>query len=98
MNQQEIDNKRASIVQSIEKHRNCIWDLEDELKILNNKEAELDDPHALIPKIYKTMDKWIDGHPYPENCLQMFFKNRREAENVQRSSNTYSFDYHVVKY
>jgi len=53
--------------------------------------------HALIPIKYKTIDEWLEGHPFPDTVNSMRFKNRATALSVQYSCNTYLFDYHVVK-
>ena len=98
MNQQEIDKQRAKIIRDISILENNIKEWRKDLSDLHNLEIKLDDPHALIPNSYKSMDEWVDGHPFPESCLSMIYKNRADAEDVQMSSYNYTFDYHVVKY
>jgi len=98
MTQKEIDSEKRKLTSKRVELEKEIYYINCGLNRLRSVEKNLDDPYALIPKSCKTMEDWTEGHPFPKSCLSMVFKNRTEAEDVQRSSNTYTFDYHVVKY
>jgi len=57
----------------------------------------LDDPHALIPQKYYTLEQWLDGHPYPDTVLSHIYPNYAIACEVSYSCYIYQYDYHVVK-
>jgi len=98
MNQTEITLERAKIHTKITSLENQISMWRKELQKLNDFGRGLDDPHALIPKQFKTLPEWLEGHPFPDTVKSMIAKNLSEAEDWKISCNTYNFDYHVVKY
>ena len=66
------------------------------LQNLNNIAMSIDDPHAVIPKSYRTLDEWFKGHPFPKSLINHICKNEYKAREMQDCCNTYYFDYHVV--
>lgn len=95
--QDEIEWELLLIQGQQSKLRSEIDSLEKQAIELYKLSTQLDDPHDLIPKSYTTFDQWIDGHPFPQSCLSMRFKNKSEARDVQTCCNTYQFEYHIVK-
>ena len=84
--------------------RDKISKLMSEVEKLNNRKQrvfeyslKLEDPHALIPIDYKTIEQWLDGHPYPNTCISHIYKNRSYAESVQLACNTCQEFYHIVR-
>ncbi len=97
MNQIEIDNRITELQIRKSSLQKEISDVDKNIKYLRKIEAELNDPHALIPKQYSTIEEWLEGHPFPNAVNAMRFKNKREAYMVQLSCNTYQDSYHIVK-
>ncbi len=97
MNQIEIENRITELQIRKSSLQKEISDVDKNIKYLRKIEAELHDPHALIPKQYSTIEEWLEGHPFPNAVNAMRFKNKREAYMVQLSCNTYQDSYHIVK-
>ena len=70
--------------------------LRKRLQNLNNIAMSIDDPHAVIPKIYRMLDEWFKGHPFLKSLINHICKNEYKAREMQDCCNTYYFDYHVV--
>ena len=70
--------------------------LRKRLQNLNNIAMYIDDPHAVIPKSYQTLDEWFKGHPFPQSLINHVCKNEYKAREMHVCCNTYYFDYHVV--
>lgn len=64
---------------------------------LKQKEGTVLEEHALIPKRYKTIEEWLDGHPYPSTVNSMRFNSYNEAFSVSLCCYTYQYEYHIVK-
>lgn len=97
MNQIEIENRITELQIRKSSLQKEISDVDKNIEYLRKIEAELHDPHALIPKQYSTIEEWLEGHPFPNAVNAMRFKNKREAYMVQLSCNTYQDSYHIVK-
>ncbi|MGJ1407431.1 hypothetical protein [Sphingobacterium siyangense] len=97
MNQIEIENRITELQIRKSSLQKEISDVDKNIEYLRKIEAELYDPHALIPKQYSTIEEWLEGHPFPNAVNAMRFKNKREAYMVQLSCNTYQDSYHIVK-
>ncbi|QQY32076.1 Uncharacterised protein [Chryseobacterium gleum] len=70
---------------------------DNELAEFRRLEDKIKEEHSLIPKSYKTIEEWLEGHPFPDSVNCMRFESYAIAREVQISSNTYYFDYHIVK-
>ncbi|WP_343322302.1 hypothetical protein [Sphingobacterium multivorum] len=97
MNQIEIENKIQELRIRKSSLESNITDIDKKIQHLRQLERELEDPHALIPKQYNTIDEWLDGHPFPNAVNAMRCKNKAEAYRVQLTCNTYQESYHIVK-
>ena len=97
MKQEQIDNSIYHLRQAQALHREEIQAAESKIIDLMLQANKLDDPHAVIPKDYKTIEDWIQGHPFPKSVNAMRCKNKLEAENIIISCNTYQESYHIVK-
>jgi len=95
--QSQIEWELAEIQVKKSKLNREIAELDKQAILLHKASYDLDDPHDLIPTSYSSFEEWIDGHPFPESCLSMRFRNKSEARNVQICCNTYQFHYHIVK-
>ena len=97
MTQAEIDIKKIRLTHERNKHLNAICEIDKKLRELSIKARSLDDPHALIPKQYKSLEDWMDGHPFPYTIESMIFKNEDMAFESQLSCNVYQEHYHIVR-
>lgn len=59
-------------------------------------ELTIDDPHALIPDCYRTIEECLGKYAFPNTWLGYIFKNRYDADRAQLSCNTYQECWHVV--
>jgi hypothetical protein len=97
MTQEQIDEKIKSLRLKKAEHRYKIQFIESEIVGLTIKMKNLNDPHAVIPKQYKTIEDWLENHPFPNAVNAMRCKNKLEAENVLISCMVYRESYHIVK-
>lgn len=97
MTQEEIDRKIGELKSKRAHIQNELNNINQEIRKLNIRQLEVDDPHALIPKSYKSISDWIEGHPFPNTVISMIFQNRTKALMVQMSCNSYQENYHVVR-
>lgn len=97
MTQQEIDIKIIRLKSKKNELLIKVRDLDKEIQLFSIKQRNLDDPHALIPNLYKSVEEWLNDNRFPNTVISMIFKNRTEAEMAQISCNTYQEHYHVVK-
>ena len=81
-----------------------ICELRKEIQRLESRKSKveeflygLDDPHALIPKWYSSLDEWIEDSTFPYSCIGMVYRNKRHAERVSLCCYTYQDDYKVVR-
>ena len=58
---------------------------------------QLDDPHALIHRDYKSVEDMISDHPNIKNVSLQIYKNKNLAEDASYSCYTYQYEYHIVK-
>ena len=64
---------------------------------LNVISLTIDEPHALIPRSYATVDDWLKGHRFPQFVISNVYKNSTIAFQVSLSCYTYQYDYHIVR-
>lgn len=95
--QDECDYLDLLIRNKISKLRSEIEKLENRKQRVFKYSLELDDPHALIPQDCKSIEQWLDGHPFPNTCISQIYKNRSYAEMAQLACNTYQEFYHIVR-
>lgn len=70
--------------------------LEDRKEKVRHVLFRLDDPHAVIPKFYKTMEEWIADNRWPHCLLGHVCDNISMAESFTLMCNTYQESYHIV--
>ena len=97
MEQEKIDNSISHLNSKISELQYEIQEMREEISKLNSKARDLNDPHALIPKEYATIEEWLDGHPFPSSVNSMRCKNKMEAYDINLSCHTYQDSYHIVR-
>jgi hypothetical protein len=71
--------------------------IQDAISDLRRKEESVLEEHAVIPKQFKTIEEWLEGHPYPDSLNHMRCESYAQAFSVWCCCNTYYFNYHIVK-
>lgn len=97
MTQQEIDSKMEKLSAKRHQLQKEMDEVNQEIRKLSIEQFNVDDPHALIPKSYKSISDWIEGHPFPNTVISMIFQNRTKALMAQKSCNSFQENYHVVR-
>lgn len=97
MKQKEYDQKLESLYIDLANKYKEIHEIADKIFAFKQEADKIKTPHALIPKQYKSIQEWLEGHPYPENVKSMVFESRYEAYRVQLCCNAYQYEYHIVK-
>lgn len=97
MERKEFDYNLQKLLSEKAQLTKALINKDNELSDFRRLEGSVLEEHALIPKSCKTIEEWLEGHPFPNACNSMRFESYAIAREAQISSNTYYFDYHIVK-
>lgn len=63
---------------------------------LNRIAKSIDEPHALIPNSCRSVEEWIEGHPFPSAVIANVFPNYATAFDASHFSIFVEMNYHVA--